>query len=574
MSDNFPILPFLENVADALQGDDVCLTSVRGASLAKAMADLLRLAKRPVLLIVPESEDAEAVCDDFAIFGKEQAVFHFPPWDLLPIETETLDWEIAAERFRAAQAFSGEQCAVVVAPAAALAQPVVASPPAPLLAVGAGDSLSPEEIVRRLHEAGFTNTPQVEMPGQFGRRGGIIDIFPFFAEHPLRLEFDSDIVASIRRFDPISQRSEAAENSRQVLIEIDHQAFRAAHGINKIPVFRLLPPSAIVAFFHPQRIAAALDLYLASYAENHSALLTTSDIQCSLSATPRSVLSMPEWPEEAWPSGWRLPSLGRHISLPVTGVEKFAGSLDIAWPEMQRLLGQGMDFTIFCATDAARDRLTEILRLRGGAMPRLAVGALSQGFLVVPDSKQRSWGVIAEHDIFRRTPLRRLRRRWQGIPLTNLADIRPGDYVVHVSHGIAKYEGMVTLEHHGAKHDYLQLRFADQMKIYVPISHLEMVQRYIGSGRGRPELSRLHNGQWQRRTAAAERAVKDLAADLLRLQAQRCVQAGISYPPDDEVQCAFEASFPYEETPDQITALAEIKADQMRPVPMLSLIHI
>ncbi len=567
MAENFPLLPGLDVAANGLEGGDVYLSGVRGASLAKAMADLLRLARRPVLLVVPEAEDAEAACGDWDIFGADLKMYHFPAWDLLPIETETMDWEVAAERFRASQALAVQESAVIVAPAIALAQPVVEPPATPLQTAAPGDCLTPEEIVRRLHEAGFANVPQVEMPGQFSRRGGIVDIFPFFAEQPLRVEFDGDMVASVRRFNPLSQQSEAAVACRQTLIEINRQAFHAAHGLQKKSLLHLLGPSAIVALFHPQRIAAAMELYRAGYGENTSALLASDVIGRSMAAGAWPILCLPEWPAEAWPTAWRPEGVRRDMALPVTGVERFAGGLDIAWPEIQRLLGQGIDLTIFCATAAAAERLTELWRGREGAMPRLALGALSRGFLVTPENGG-GWGAIAEHDIFQRTSLRRPRRRWASAPLASLADIRPGDYVVHLSHGIAKYEGLVVLEKNDTKQDYLQLRFADQVKIYVPLSHVDLVQRYIGSGRGRPELSRLHSGQWQRRTAAAARAVKDLAADLLRLQALRQTQSGVALPADDETQRAFEASFPYEETPDQIAAMAEIKADQMRPVPM------
>ncbi|MBP5232783.1 MAG: transcription-repair coupling factor, partial [Planctomycetes bacterium] len=167
-----------------------------------------------------------------------------------------------------------------------------------------------------------------------------------------------------------------------------------------------------------------------------------------------------------------------------------------------------------------------------------------------------------------RAPLRRTPRKRQSSPLAAFTDLAAGDYVVHVAHGIARYEGIENIDSNGTRQDFLRLRFADDACLYVPLSHIELVQRYIGGGNGAPPLSKLGGGSWQRKKNAAAAAARDIAQDLLRLQAARKSQAGVAMKPDGAMQKEFDASFPYQETPDQLAAIQDIKNDQEQAAPM------
>ncbi|MDR3077972.1 MAG: transcription-repair coupling factor, partial [Planctomycetota bacterium] len=216
-------------------------------------------------------------------------------------------------------------------------------------------------------------------------------------------------------------------------------------------------------------------------------------------------------------------------------------------------------------------RLRQVLADKSPALLKLAefrLGRLSRGF--VREDASGGEAMVSDHELFGRlTPARPpRRRRFSGAPIADFAELRDGDYVVHVANGIARFEGLRTMESNGAEQDFLVLRFADDARIYVPLSHIDLVQRYIGLGENAPQLSKLGSAAWNRRKEAAEKAVRDVAQELLATQARRLSSPGLAMPPDDQLVREFEAAFPYDETPDQLSADADIRRDQQTGSPM------
>jgi len=200
---------------------------------------------------------------------------------------------------------------------------------------------------------------------------------------------------------------------------------------------------------------------------------------------------------------------------------------------------------------------------------RFERGRLNHGVLFPADGL----ALVPHHRLFGRYRQRRvLRRSEEARPISEAAELQPGDIVVHVLHGIARFRGMRVLQTDGRRVEHLELEFADGARVYVPSDRIEMVHRYIGIGGRKPELSKLHGAQWRAARRKAERAVEDLAAELLRLQALRQTRPGIAFPPDGEWQRQFESEFPYEETPDQARAIEQVKRDMEAPRPMDRLI--
>src|SRR5262249_30843987 len=156
------------------------------------------------------------------------------------------------------------------------------------------------------------------------------------------------------------------------------------------------------------------------------------------------------------------------------------------------------------------------------------------------------------------------RRRLESRAIDSFLDLAENDLVVHVSHGIARYRGMQLIDKNGRSEEHLILEFRDAVRVYVPASKIDLVQKYVGGAKAEPELSRFGGTGWQSKKAKVEEAVLDLASDMIGLQALREAQPGIAYPPDSDWQAEFEAAFPYQETPDQLTTLAEIKRDMQR----------
>ena len=193
------------------------------------------------------------------------------------------------------------------------------------------------------------------------------------------------------------------------------------------------------------------------------------------------------------------------------------------------------------------------------------MGTVTNGFYI----RDYKLAITTDQQILGRQQVRRaVRKKVSSSPIASFTDLRPGDYVVHLTHGIAFYDGVETIDNNGTQADYLSLRFAEDARIYVPMSHVDLVQRYIGGGGGRPNLSKLGSTSWQKKKNAAQAATKSIASDLLRLQAARDSLPGVAFAQADDMELEFDNAFVYAETPDQLAAIAEIKDDQQRARPM------
>ncbi|MDW8264590.1 MAG: transcription-repair coupling factor, partial [Gemmataceae bacterium] len=284
----------------------------------------------------------------------------------------------------------------------------------------------------------------------------------------------------------------------------------------------------------------------------------------SVSAVVQQLLRFPSVTLTALPSV----SVEAACHLRVESVERFSGQVSRLRDELDQAAASDR-VLIACHNEAEIKRLTDVLaagQLAQSDRLRLLVGRVRAGFRLV----DAGLVVLGGQELFHREDVRPVvpRRRVESRTIDSFLDLAEGDFVVHVSHGIARYRGMQALEKNGHVEEHLVLEFRDGVRIYVPASKIDLVQKYVGGGRGEPELSKFGGTGWQRRKEKVEEAVLDLAAEMVELQALRESQPGVAYPPDSEWQAEFEASFPYQETPDQLASLAEIKRDMERPRPM------
>jgi transcription-repair coupling factor (superfamily II helicase) len=269
--------------------------------------------------------------------------------------------------------------------------------------------------------------------------------------------------------------------------------------------------------------------------------------------------------------------------LRVESVERFSGDVTRLRDELDTAT-VGDRLLIACHNEAERKRLGEVLaagQLAQSDRLRLVVGRVRAGFRMVgispPGRGARGDGgvvVLSDHELFHREEVRAVlpRRQLESRAIDSFLDLAEGDLVVHVSHGIARYRGMQVLDKNGQTEEHLILEFRDATRVYVPASKIDLVQKYVGGARTEPELSKLGGTGWERKKEKVQEAVLDLASEMVELQALREAQPGITFPPDTEWQAEFEATFPYEETPDQLTTLAELKRDMERARPMDRLI--
>jgi transcription-repair coupling factor (superfamily II helicase) len=237
--------------------------------------------------------------------------------------------------------------------------------------------------------------------------------------------------------------------------------------------------------------------------------------------------------------------------------------------ELHTLIKRGNTVTLFCYNEASRSRCREVLLEAGrGIAPKvtLELGRIESGFHL----PELQWAALSDHEIFKRyKKVRRLKSKVSGgAPIRDFTELKTGDHVVHLAHGIGRFLGMERLKQQGQEQDYLCLLFADEAKLYVPLSHIDLVQKYIGGAEGSVTLSKLGGKTWSKKKARAAGAIREAAADLMRLQAVRNASPGIAFPADTDWQEQFEGEFIYQETEDQLAAIQSIKEDMEKSAPM------
>jgi len=256
----------------------------------------------------------------------------------------------------------------------------------------------------------------------------------------------------------------------------------------------------------------------------------------------------------------------RHLTLRTKPQEHFGRNLDMVREYIRALQGRGLSVTVLCDTANHRDRLEELME---GLGAQFVVGNLAGGF-EVPELEM---AVLTDHEIFERIRRRRAGRRYsRGISLKELLAMRPGDFVVHIEHGIGVYRGIERLTVNGHLTDCMKIEYAKGDKLFIPVDQLNLVQKYAAEEGATPALSRLGTNQWTKTKAKVKRSIKEMAEELIKLYAQRKAQPGYGFPADTVWQIEMEARFPYEETADQETAIEDVKGDMERSVPMDRLI--
>jgi len=259
-------------------------------------------------------------------------------------------------------------------------------------------------------------------------------------------------------------------------------------------------------------------------------------------------------------------SLETTAHLRMESVERFSGEIGKVKDELDQA-GLDQDVYLICQTEAEASRLGEVFRetdlARRGRL-HLPVGSLRSGFRLVPQRVT----LVSSSEVFNRTEVRRVPRRQLSKVIDSFVDLREGDLVVHVSHGIARYRGLKLLEKDRQVEEHLVLEFRESTKLYVPSSKIHLVQKYVGGSKARPVLAKLGGRLWSHQKQKVEEAIGDLAVEMLELQAARASRPGIAFPPDTEWQRAFDASFPYQETLDQLNAIDALKSDMQQPRPM------
>jgi transcription-repair coupling factor (superfamily II helicase) len=590
---------------------------------------------RPLLVLSPGP--ARLVGDLRPWLSGRPSTYHFAEVTVSFLDRPPAFDEAVAQRLEALSALAataeggGEPCVVVSSRRAMLRMTVGAEDLASTtLVLRPGLRGDPVALAARLVELGYTREALAEAAGQFALRGGILDVYPAAARTPVRAEFFGDEVETLRVYDPRNQRSVmtiplvTVRPGRELLLgpergraaasrlraeaaleglrgdvraawEEDLERLESGAAFPGVELFgayldsRLpslldhLPPDLLVVDLEPDR-------QLAEARELESETLMLAEAEAGDAELPRGFLA-PMVPLErvAGLEGWPV------VSASASEVD---GAVDLGWRDLEALVGRPRAIsdlavragsaTVVLASEQG-ERLGALLD-ESGLPAGLAESDLDPELELSPGLWRADVDVPAgagnadigffmysDAELFgriRRVVARPTRRSTRGEATLHL-EFEPGELVVHVDHGIARFNGMRLLDSEDpeapgghVQREYLELEYADQDKLFVPVENLERVQKYLGGSDEGPPLHRLGTGDWERARSRAKKSVQDVAEDLLKLYSMREARPGFAFSPDTPWQAELEDSFPYEETPDQLQALAEVKADMEADRPM------
>jgi transcription-repair coupling factor (superfamily II helicase) len=559
-------------------------------------------------------------------------VLVFPERDALPYERLAPDPDDVRRRLDVLDALADSVSApmIIVACAQAIAQRTLA--PAELarasVNIARSGSVRQDDLLRALDAAGYRIGPAVAAPGEAARRGGIVDIWPPSEDEPLRVELFGDEVESIRAFDPATQRSSHMRDGLRIgpareltldgqrmrhLAEAmqvgnlrgdtrvhfanDAEALRAGEQFDGLDAYAPflaratlldhLPDDTLVIVEEPADVATTQEEHDQHAVEARRDLELRGELPHGLpephapwgslrDAIDRHTrrLQLSRWATGEAEGGESTPA----IRLPFGPAAAYGGRLRVLADELTQTMRRGQQVVVV-STQA--HRLSELLEehdvfaqlAESLDAPKLGHGRLT----IINGSLPHGWTVgeqgtgitlLTDAEVFGFTKQRRAPPRRGASREAFLADLTPGEYVVHIEHGIAKFAGLVRRTVGDSEREYLELQYADGDRLFVPTEQVDRVSRYVGPGEHRPSLTRLGSQEWPRAKARVRRAVQELAGELLKLYAARELSEGHAFSPDSAWQTELEASFPYVETPDQVVVIRDVKQDMEATRPM------
>ncbi len=548
------------------------LGGLHGAAAGCALAAVAR-AGTPLLVVTGDPKSADALRLDLATY-LEGAALPFPVW---PREERggPPDAEVLLERARVLEALRGLRNAeshepvVVVSTLAALSQPVPSARvlEASLLRLAVGDDARPLPVLlEHLAGAGYTRVGAVEAPGEFASRGGLLDLWPWGAERPARLDFFGDEIETIRVLDPGTQRSRTERNAMHAFA-LPPERFRDPHAGEGATFLtdHLTDGARLVLVERESLVGAATALRTGG---EPGARTRVARLEKAFEACDTIVLSALELGGGALDIGTGSVGALRGIALreAVRGDEKPKDRAARIADAFRELAPRAQRVVLYRRADGEEERMRELFDEHDpGLTVEYRRGSLSRSFFL----KETQTAHVAYDDLAD-LPLRErrgTRRAPRGRPIQDFLELKEGGPIVHLHHGIGLYRGLVQLESDEGMGEFLKVEFAEGTVVYVPVARIDLVQRYVGTGRP-PRLSKVGGQDWTNRKKKVSEAVAQLAEDLLATQAAREHRTGPGLPADSEWQHEFEAAFPHPDTPDQAAAVRAIKDDLEGDVPM------
>lgn len=508
--------------------------------------------------------EAEDAYEDMQTFAASLECVHLPAWEVLPTDTMNPTDDIVAERMNGLNALmraqaDGKPVALAISVRSLLQQVINRTRlDADTVDIRVGDEHDLETLAKRFSGLGYSRELMVEQRGDFSIRGGILDIFPISAELPYRAEFFGDEVESIRLFEPETQRSVEDAEVIHVLPRSEKGALSKQSG-NLSVVSDYLNKDVIFAVDEPLTVMKEVRTIEEQFADSPF-MATWDQVLDKLKVAVR--LSLAQVAHDAAPGATRF-------SVPMHSMTSWSGKTEGFWEQLEEWDREGYRVQLLCNNTGERRRLQELVREKGYRPGKdafdlsIAIGRLKEGF----SSPKDKLAILSEREMFGRRYVRRRRRRFQaGTAITQFSDVTAGDYIVHIEHGIGRYLGLRSFE--GKPNDFMAIQYGGKDVVYVPVTHIDQIQKYIGGGGAVPKMDRIGGSTWSKRKAKVKKAVRDMTEELLKLYAARESHEGEAFGADTHWQQEFEESFEYDETPDQLTAIRDIKKDMESPKPM------
>ena len=530
------------------------------------------------LVVFSNEEKAKKAYEEYLLFGEE--TYLYPARDLLfyyaDIKGKTLT-NRRMEVLRAIAEKKKEEPVTVITTMDAFLDGII----------------SPDEIQNRIHitgedtvdltkleqdltALGYERESQIEAPGQFAVRGGIIDVFPLAEEMPVRIELWGDEIDSIRMFDAKSQRS--IENISEITI---YPASENCFGNNGLVSFlKYFPENETLLFYdEPHRLQETAETVEAEYTESlknraDAGMKEEGEEELRVFQTKDIISEMNRY------SGIGLTTLESKCGLfkvrsvytvQAKGVNPYNNSFELLTRDLKRLKRNGYRVVLLSGSRTRAKRLAEDLRdydlssfysedmqreVKPGEI-MAAYGYASEGY----EYPMLKFVVISESDIFGRKKKKKKRKKYEGQRIQDFAELKPGDYVVHENHGIGVYKGIEKIEVEKIVKDYMKIVYAEGGVLYIPVAQMDLIQKYAGADAKKPRLNKLGTIQWGKTKSQVKKAVQIVAKDLVELYAVRQQSEGFVYGPDTVWQKEFEEMFPFEETDDQLQAIEDTKHD-------------
>ncbi len=548
----------------------VALRGLVGSSAAFVAASVINNLQRNQLFVLRDKEEAAYFMNDLEVILSDYPILFYPRSARVPYQTETTENANIAMRAEVLNHLNDrEKRTITVTFPEAMAEQVVTRQTLSehTFDVNLGDKYTMDFIDEVMQEYRFDKVDYVYEPGQYSIRGGIVDIFSYSYDQPYRIEFFGDEVESIRKFDPANQLSTGKLVKATIVPNVGKQLLQES----RVHFLDFIAPNTLVWMRDVAHCINALEQSLEKAHEHFEKL------NSALNHIPPEELYTAAEDLVRSLNGFALCEFGGQIYYPESEVLHYELSPQPSFNKNFDLLGSNLrnnranGYTTIVTAGQSRqiERLYDIFEDRGEEPPFSPLLAeLSEGFV----DKRNKITCYTDHQIFERYHRFKLkegfRKSKEALTLKELSNLEPGDFVVHIDHGIGTFSGLQKIDVNGKEQEAIRLTYKDGDILYVSIHSLHRISKYSGKEGTQPTLHRLGSPAWQNTKSKTKKRVKEIAYDLLKLYAKRKASKGFAFSPDSYLQNELEASFMYEDTPDQEAATIAVKADMEREAPM------